>query len=151
VNTEPRNLTASLEEVNGYPHAKTVRGLKIKATNAMKDNYVHECMHIQYRVTCISAVSPIGYFLLPVYGLHVVDARLNKVGVAAGPQFDNRTVPFLMEFDELSVILLGNIKFTPFLKIPQKFTSWIAGVLNRWPFDKEFNWCHQKVEFIPFN
>jgi hypothetical protein len=86
----------------------------------MKDNYVHECMHIQYRVSCISPVSPIGYFLLPAYGLHVLDARLNKLGVVAGPQFDNRTVPVLTKFDELSAILLGNIKFTPFLKILQK-------------------------------
>jgi hypothetical protein len=92
VNTEPRNLPALLEEVNGYPRAKTVEGLKNKATKAMKDNYVHECMHTQYRVTCISPVSPIGYFMLPVYGLRVLDARLNKLGVVAGPQFDNRTV-----------------------------------------------------------
>jgi hypothetical protein len=27
-------------------------------------------------------------------------------------------------------------KVLSFLKILQKFTSWIAGILNRWPFDK---------------
>jgi hypothetical protein len=64
--------------------------------------------------------------------------------VAAGPQFDNNTVPFLTEFDELSVILLGNMKSSRILKIPQKFTSWIASLLKRWPFNKESNSCHPK-------
>jgi hypothetical protein len=75
LNAKPRKLTALLEEVNGYPHAKTAVGLTNKATKVIKDMYINACTYnIEFLV--YRQYLPWEYVLLPLYGLRLLDARL---------------------------------------------------------------------------
>lgn len=151
LNAKPRKLTALLEEVNSYPHAKTAVGLTNKATKVIKDMYINACTYnIEFLVYRQYLPWDMFCFLFMVCVFWMPDFRINWGG-GWGLNLGIRPVSFLTEFKELSVILLAsNIKLSLF-ENPAKFTSWIAGILNRWPFDKESNWCHQKVKFFPVN